>query len=174
MTQDPRSGPPPGEIHELAERAVDFVRRALHVTLDYTPETLPVLDHWLRAVPRDEPAMLELAAATAGAYFGEVVRKTLGGEWRDDGVLRLVVGIELTPAGMAAEAISNDDSDGRGTFEVPAGDRAAVEDALSAREVPEDEYYSLCGRLELLQLVADVLVGRREAAQGGSGFEPEA
>jgi len=43
--------PPPGAVHELAERAVDFVRRSLGLVLDYTPETLPLLDHYLRMAP---------------------------------------------------------------------------------------------------------------------------
>src|SRR5262245_8258710 len=83
--------PPPGAIHELAERAVDFVRHAIFpegasrkggLVLDYRPETLPILDHYLAGVPRDQPETVKLVAAASGAYFGEVCRRALGGGWR--------------------------------------------------------------------------------------------
>lgn len=160
--------PPPQDVFEFAERAVDYVRRAVGMTLDYTPETLPILDHWLDGVPRDRATMVELVAATAGAYFGEVVRKALGGEWvATEGAppswrLRLTGGVELSPVGFAAEAILEGEVEGYdGSFDVPPDTRAAVEQALSELEVPEDEYYSLSGRLETLMTVVDLVVARR-------------
>jgi hypothetical protein len=159
--------PPPGDIHELAERAVDFVRRAVGITLDYTPETLPVLDHYLRSVPADRPELVTLVAASSGAYFGEVIRRAMGGEWEDDPEqdggwrLTLVGNIQLAPIGIARETITKDDSLGVGGWDVPLPHREAVEEAMTAAgEVPEDEYYSLSGRLETLHLIADVVAGR--------------
>jgi hypothetical protein len=160
--------PPPGSVHELAERTVDFVRRALTLTLDYTPETLPLLDHYLRSVPRDQPETVRLVATTAGAYFGEVVRRTLGGEWDDredqsplDWRVQLTGGVSFCPGGVAALAILQAESeDIDGEFDVPEASRDLVEDALAARgRVAEDEYYSLSGRLEVLMFVCDLVVG---------------
>jgi hypothetical protein len=159
--------PPPGAVHELAERAVDFVRRSVGLVLDYSPETLPLLDHYLAAVPEDKLETVALVAATAGAYFGEVARRALGGEWGDtEGDPReweLVVagGLRLAPTAFAREAILGEDT-GEAVYDVPDDDRDAVEDALEQRgEVPVDEYYSLCGRLETMQLIADVLTAGR-------------
>ena len=56
-----------------------FVSPEGGIQLEYDSNTLPVLDHYLRTVPDDQPAALELVVATSGAYFGEVVRKLLGG-----------------------------------------------------------------------------------------------
>jgi hypothetical protein len=166
--EDPRTGPPPGDVFELAERAVDFVRRALGMTLDYTAETLPVLDHYLGTVPTDQAATVDLIAATAGAYFGEVIRKELGATWELDGApakwqLVLSVGVRFAPVGAAVEAITHDDAEGEGAWEVPDGERQAVEEALEGREVSVEEYFSLSGRFETLQLVADVIAGRKAA-----------
>jgi hypothetical protein len=164
---DPRL-PPPGAVHDLAERIVEFVRRAVGIVLDYTPETLPVLDHYLGGVPEDQLETVALVSATAGAYFGEVARRLLGGEWDEAGgewELLLPGGLRLSPSALAREAIIETDT-GEATYDVPQDDREAVEDALEGRgPVPEDEYYSLCGRLETLQLIEDVLAARR-LAQG--------
>lgn len=165
MPQD--KTPPPGAVFELAEQAVANVRNATQMVLDYSPETLPVLDHYLRGVPRDQPETVRLMAATAGAYFGEVARKAIGGEWDvhdpapGDWRLTLTGGAKLSPVGMAAEAILQAPTEGyEGEFEVPEEERAVVSDALADREVPEDEFYSLSGRLETLLHVADLLAAR--------------
>jgi hypothetical protein len=172
MERDEKT-PPPGVVHELAEQAVAWVRLASTIVLDYTSDTLPLLDHWLSHVPLDQPDTIRLTAAAAGAYFGEVARGTLGGSWRirderDPSTWQLVLagGIEIAPMGVAAEAILKgplDDLDG--SFDVPAADRGAVEEALADREVPEDEFYSLSGRLEAYALIADVLAARQSVTR---------
>jgi hypothetical protein len=48
------------------KRAVDLARSAVGIVLDYTPDTLPVLDHYLRGVPRCDE-IIALVAAAAGA-----------------------------------------------------------------------------------------------------------
>jgi len=166
--------PAPGAIHELAERTVDFVRHAVRgkrggIVLDYRPETLPVLDHYLRGVPKEQPATVALIAAAAGAYFGEVARRALGGEWEQTGdppeswTLVLPGGLRMVPGALAQSAIRQEEDEA--CYDVPDEDREAVEVALEGREVPEDEYYSLAGRLEVLQLIADVLATLRERGQ---------
>jgi len=162
-------------VHELAERAVEYVRRALGLVLDYTPETLPVLDHYLDQVPTDQPETVALVASSAGAYFGEVTRRSLGGEWEGPGLgrvpptgwrVRLTGGVSFSPIGYAAESIVEAEVEGYdGAFDVPPADRPAVEQALEDREVPEDEYYSLSGRLETLEYVVDIVMSRRAPAE---------
>ena len=70
---------PPEAVRELAEACVGYVLGAVGVPLDYTPDTLPLLDHYLRTVPENAAGeVLALIAPAAGAYFGEVVRRTIG------------------------------------------------------------------------------------------------
>jgi hypothetical protein len=162
--------PPPGDVHDLAERAVEYVSRALGVLLDYRPETLPVLDHYLDQIPRDQPETIDLIAAAAGAYFGEVARRALpvaaegagrgdvpARDWR----VRLSGGVSFSPVGYAISSILEADVEGYDpSFDVPPGDAEAVEDALAGKEVPEDEYYSLSGRLEALEMVVELVIAR--------------
>ena len=163
--------PPPGEVHELAERAVEYVKRAIGIVLDYDRATLPVLDHYLRRVPRDQGETVELIAAAAGAYFGEVARRTLGGAWEGAGLgngdppsswrVRLSGDVAFSPVGYAAEAVVQGELDGfDGGFDVPPAHRQAVEEALAEKAVTEDEYYSLSGRLEVLEDVVELVVAR--------------
>lgn len=99
--------PPPALVDELAGACVRFVEKAVGIAPDYTFETLPLVDHWLReareaAIARARAASLvgasrggpvapdetlRLVAAAAGAYFGEVVLRRYPGWWRlvDDG-----------------------------------------------------------------------------------------
>jgi hypothetical protein len=166
--------PPPGAVFELAERAVDFVRTTMGLVLDYTGDTLPVLDHYLRQVPEDQPDTVRLIAACAGAYFGEVIRRQLGGAWEDTtgepaGWQLLLPGpVRLQPVGVAGQAIIERDDDEAfdGGFAVPEAAQAAVEEALTARgDVSEEEFYSLSGRLEVLMLVTDVAVASTAPGQ---------
>jgi hypothetical protein len=78
----------PQRVRDLAEACVRFVEKAVGVKLDYEPETLSLLDHYLlgaRAAAAERPAAGELVAHAAGAYFGEVVRRRYASWWRFDG-----------------------------------------------------------------------------------------
>lgn len=210
-------GPGPEQVLDFGDQAVEYVRRSLGVALAYDSETLPVLDHYLRQVglrpdsPRGpaEPELLaaELVAATAGAYFGEVVRRRLGGSWHlpssDPGTWRLVLpsGLWFFPVAMVMAAIRGPDTDedGAGWDGDERDDRVLDgDDELSARDdfdegvevtgdwdaslqsppylrphvervlhgmadVSEDEYYSLCCRLDTLEHVQAVLAGMASA-----------
>ena len=52
-------------VQELADACVRYVRAAVGVELDYQPETLPALDHYVSS-RRQEVAERPEAAATAG------------------------------------------------------------------------------------------------------------
>src|SRR5262245_42548074 len=110
--------PVPARIREYADQAVAYVRTALGVTLEYDSDTLPLLDHYLREVPAGDGqrATIELVIATSGAYFGEVVRRRLGGRWeagqeddKEDWRLVLPTGLNFSPAGFVASAIARSD-----------------------------------------------------------------
>jgi hypothetical protein len=163
---------PPLSILELAARTVDQVRAAVGVDLSYDSETLPIIDHYLRSVPHDRAETVLLIAITAGAYFGEVVRRALGGEWliEDDQLAdaRLVLpwGLSFSPAGMAASTILQSDDlcqlgELDSTFDIEEMDTGLhapesmilhLKDSLERMSpVSQEEYYSLCGRFDTLE-----------------------
>lgn len=167
----------PARVSEYADQTVAYVRRALGVALEFDSDTLPLLDHYLRTVPADQGATMALVIATSGAYFGEVVRRRLGGRWeipvRDPGVSQtppafegadwrivLPTGLSFSPAGFVASAIAQADLDDFDSeIDAPARMRPHVQQALARMgELPVDEYYSLCGRLDTLEHVHEVLV----------------
>jgi hypothetical protein len=144
---------------------VTYVQRALGVKLEYDSDTLPVLDHYLRTVPGDQPATSQLVIATAGAYFGEVVRRRLGGRWEsvgDEAEWRVVLptGLNFSPVGFVASAIAQADvEDVDSEIDAPPRMRPYVQQALQRMgEVSIEDYYSLCGRLDTLEHVHEVLV----------------
>jgi len=171
----------PARVSEFADQAVAYVRRALGVALEYDSDTLPLLDHYLRNVPEGQPATMALVVATSGAYFGEVVRRRLGGRWelesdRINGHAReeaetppiegadwrvvLPTGLSFSPAGFVAAAIAMADLDDLDSeIDAPPRMRPYVQQALARMgEVSVEEYYSLCGRLDTLEHVHEVLV----------------
>jgi hypothetical protein len=182
----------PAEVVEYADQAVQYVRRALGMTLEYDSETLPVLDHYLRSVPGENAAAAHLLAATAGAYFGEVVKRRIGGVWemptRDPGSWRLVLptGLWFSPAAIALAVIVGSDEDGNLSDEVtdPEADsitgsdwdaslnspgplRPLVAQVLdNMADVSHDDYYSLCGRLDTIEHVESVVAGVASARRG--------
>jgi hypothetical protein len=223
---DDGDGSGPDEVLEFAAQAVEYVRRALGVTLEYDSDTLPVLDHYLREVgvphgpartgadaDRPEAVAADLVAATSGAYFGEVVRRRLGGSWsmpsRDPGSWRLVLpsGLWFFPAAMAMAAIvgpdadvddgpdldrdpdadddDDDDDDDRAdldaeksvdewdpSLQAPPLLREQVRRVLHGMaDVSEQEYYSLCCRLDTLEHVQSVLAAT--ASAGRSHRDPD-
>lgn len=157
----------PAQVREFAAEATRYIYAALRFEVDYGNETLPVVDHYLRTVPRDESAALALVIATTGAYFGEVVRRHLGGTW-DLGTgdpngwrLTLPSGLSFAPAGLVAAAIIQSDEleDLDATLDAPPKLLPNVEFALSRMaNVTMEEYYSLCGRFDTLEHIQDVLL----------------
>ena len=154
----------PEEVGELAARAVDYVQRAVGVGLEYDSDTLPILDHYLGIVPRGDVNATALVAATAGAYFGEVVRRRLGGSWDlsggDPGAWKLVLpgGLSLLPSGFVMAGIVRDQEVDPG-LDAPAAMRPILEGALAQMaEVTDDTYYTLGFRFDTLEHLQSVLL----------------
>ena len=167
--------PVPARVREYAEQAVAYVKRTLGVTLEYDSDTLPLLDHYLRAVPEEQLATMQLVIATAGAYFGEVVRRRLGGRWEagaEEGTWRVVLptGINFSPVGIVAAAIAQADlEDVDSEIDAPPRMRPYLQQALARMgEVSIEDYYSLCGRLDTLEHVHEVLVATAAQMMGNT------
>lgn len=162
----------PTQIAEWAEACRSYVKEALGIELDYTPETLPILDHYVRS--KAKPAaqeVRELLTPPLGAYFGEVVRRSLdadGVRWHAPGEQLEAHRLEFdafflcfNPLGVAVEVLMADDAEGFGAhFQLLDESRPAVEAALSESEsVSADDYYTFTMRYETLELVVSVLLG---------------
>ncbi|HEX9296820.1 MAG TPA: hypothetical protein VF881_13340 [Polyangiaceae bacterium] len=174
---------PPEPVADLARGCVRFVEAALGVSLDFEPETLPVLDHYI-ATRREEllakPETMALMARAAGAYFGEVVRRRVSSFWRiasdDPGDWDLClepVYLAFNPLAVAYDAITHGDEAGATAhLQIDDEDREAVEARLA--ELPpaeEEEFYSFSLRLEVLEISADAIKARMiEAGLGDVGF----
>ena len=176
----------PPRVREYAEQVVTYVKKALGVTLEYDSDTLPVLDHYLRTVDEaagggNQPATIQLVVATSGAYFGEVVRRRLGGRWElntEDIEWRgvLPTGLNFAPAGFVAAAIAQADLDDVDSeIDAPPRMRPYVQQALQRMgEVSLDDYYSLCGRLDTLEHIHEVLVAVAATMMGDTDDEDDA
>jgi hypothetical protein len=172
----------PARVREYADQAVEYVRRALGVTLEYDSNTLPLLDHYLRDVPQGEmqTAALQLVILTSGAYFGEVVRRRLGGRWDMSGETEaqwrvvLPTGLNFSPLGFVASAITHSEGeDIDASIDAPQRMRPYLQQALQRMgEVSEQDYYSLCGRLDTLEHLHEVLVAVA-AQMMGNAVDPD-
>ncbi len=167
----------PVEVAELAAGCRRFVQESVGVALDGTQDTLPLLDHYLQQVPPSAPeAVRRLIAASAGAYFGEVVAHHLpGARWHLVGSEHTAWRIEFAPCflafhpiAMAREAIEGRELEGLfGSLHVRPQDREPLHEALDRLGgVREGDYYRLAVRFEVVQLAYEVLGARRN--EGGS------
>lgn len=171
----------PAQVADFAAQAVEYVRRAVGLTLEFDSDTLPLLDHYLRTVPEEQGNAVALVAATAGAYFGEVVRRALGGAWQlvgdDASTWRLVLpgGLSFLPARLVLSVICRDDGDdGDPSFQAPPKMWPVLEAALERMgQVSEDEYYSVSCRLDTLEHLQAVLLATAAARAADDEKQPD-
>lgn len=162
--------PPPEPIPEFVTACLEYVRRALKVDLDFTPETLPLLDHYItlsRETVKEKPDLAPLITRAAGAYFGELVRSRLSGFWRvptinvhDWSVCSSEVFLWFNPIGTAYDALyGNAEHEGpRSMLRVTAEDHELLAQRLAILPpVPEDEFYSFSTRFEVLEVASETL-----------------
>lgn len=156
-------------VQELAQGCVRFVQQALELELDYTTDTLPILDHYLVQAREDpRPELDSLIAPAAGAYFGELVRRELapwrwhctGDEFEQYRLEHERCFLYFHPVSMALEALHGKPlPDGATSLQVLPSERDAVKEALDRMgQVREEDYYRLCTRYEALEQVLTTLV----------------
>jgi hypothetical protein len=175
----PGDDAPPRPVLDLAAACVRQVLAAHRVALDFTPETLPFLDHYLRearAEVRSRPDTLPLVAHAAGAYLGEVVRKSHVCWWRldghDPGAWRLEFRdayLAFYPVQVVHTALTRDQDDPAFSgLEMPRADLESLAARLAALpEVGEEEYFAPSTRAEILDIAVDALVARRASEPDG-------
>ncbi|MCA9531683.1 MAG: hypothetical protein KC543_16255 [Myxococcales bacterium] len=160
-------------IDDLAGACVAAVRAAVGVEPDFTPETLPLVDHYASLAGGASEPVLALTAPMVGAYFGEVVRRHVAeAAWYlpddDHARWRLELAecvLRFNPVGVAREALTGALAPGWGAhFETRPGDVPSLEAALrNAGPVTEDDYFRLSVRVEVLELAHATLLGAMEA-----------
>jgi hypothetical protein len=170
LVGDVEAAPP--LVDELADACVRFVQAALGVRLDFSAETLPLLDHYI-AARRSElvsrPETVGLIGRAAGAYFGEVVRRRFRSFWHlesDDPSTWEIrfepVYLAFSPLAVAYDAITHGDEEGpTAHIQLDDEDREALEARLA--ELPtasDDEFFSFSTRLEVLDIAVDAIKAR--------------
>ncbi len=173
--------PPPEAIMELCRACIVHVKTALHVELDFEPETLPVLDHYLvanREQIRDRPELRELLTRTAGAYFGELVRRRVDGIWllgddqpRSLRICGRTAYFSFNPVGAVVECLIEDAEAARPSGELhllPRHRRVLAERLGLLPEISTDEYYRLSTKLEVIEIAVDTC----RMVEGADGDTP--
>ena len=181
--------PPPAVIAELADSCVRYVERSLGVKLDFTAETLPLLDHYLAEAQKALVAQSEadanaakttlpLLVHTAGAYFGEIVRRRYPSWWRIEGSDPMTFRIELETAYLALSpmlfmyealarglALRGDEAVFEAAqIEMDEEDQKDAAARLADLEVDDEEYYAPSTRLEAIDVCVETIRSRRLAA----------
>jgi hypothetical protein len=167
--------PPPQPVAELVAACSRFVASKYKVALDGTPETLSLVDQYVRDARdamKERPEAVELVAPAVGAYLGEVMRQSFGAEWFAEGAheaWRLYftnVYLSFNPLGMAREALTMREEEGwHAHLELDPAEREVVDERLAiVPEVEEEEYYLPSTRLEVVTIVVETLRARAEAA----------
>jgi hypothetical protein len=177
--------PSPTAVLELAASCVRFVGSRYGVALDFTEDTLPVVDQYVRDAQKEidqRPEALALVAATVGAYLGEVMRRSFGAFWFADGeysAWRLYfthVYLACNPLGMVLEALAPEEAEGwHAHFEIDPGDADVVAARLAALPEVEAELFSMpTTRIEALTIVYEALRSHMEELNTGDvRFGPE-
>lgn len=172
--------PAPDSIVELYQACVGYVKAAVGIELDFSPETLPILDHYM-TISREslvaQPTVEPLLVRAVGAYFGELVRRRINGIWRIpsvDAATWRICGrsayFAFNPVGIVAECLmQKEDGPGpSGEIRLPRQDRRLITERLALMpDVPEDEYYLLSTRLEVIEVIAETLQMAAEQGEGG-------
>lgn len=179
----------PAVVEDLALGAFRLVKERLGFELDFTPETLPVLDHYLEQIReeddgRPDDKAVALVGPCAGAYFGEVVRRSLHGlrwhcpegdyeGWRLEGE---GVFLSFNPIGAALEALFAGPVPGwNAHITVLPERRAPVDRSLEAAgPIREDDFYRLAVRHEVLEQTLRVLESFARGNGEARAFGPEA
>jgi hypothetical protein len=156
-------------LERLIKTAVDQVEQTQGIAPDFTPETLPLVDHHLNSVVAlQDVEQRAFSLAAIGCYFGEVVRRRLDARWATPSDNPLGWRIELNSCFLyfSPLAIANEVLVGCETAEFDASfgtlgkHHEAVDSRLKqAPQIGEAEYYSLSSRLEVAELISDFLVG---------------
>jgi hypothetical protein len=169
----------PQEAQIIAERCVEHVRNRHEVELDYTSNTLSVIDFFIRDVVAEECGgtapppgdsrrahLVHLLGSTVGVYFGELLCRTFPCRWRISGeepenwlIEFDHVPLRFNPTIASVEAFTEQEAAGLGQVLItePMEVETLIERLSVAPPVPADEFFSLTTRFEVLQIAVEWL-----------------
>ncbi len=159
--------PPPNEVADGAQTCIRYVQKNLGIALDYQPETLPVLDHYLReARASSGPETTELIASVAGCYLGEVLRSRHPLTWdtqHDDPLQWSLTAPSITVFPLAIARVALEGPDAERQFETfrlaPKLQKALARRLQALPPVPDEEYIAPSTRVEVVDIAFDLLTG---------------
>jgi hypothetical protein len=168
----------PDEVAELVASCIRFVHASTGMMLDFSSETLPILDHYLLEARADLARRSEaapLVAQAAGAYFGQVLAKELNTFWHAVGpdpqrwlACCQSVYLAVNPIGIAYDILYEGAAHDGPSAELMLApeDRDGIEQRLRALpDAPPGDYYTFSTRFDVIQIAAEAL--RAEMLTGG-------
>ncbi len=175
--------PMPAPVAELSAACVRFVASKYGVPLDFGPDTLSLVDQYVRDAREelagksegDRQGHLVLLQASIGAYLGEVIRRAHRGVWYCEGehdgwrVRMTRVYLEMNPIGMAREALTLEPQEGWAAhLETDPAERDALAERLaSLGDVEDEEYYAPTTRFDIVEIAVEALAARARASGMG-------
>ncbi len=158
---------------ELVAACVRFIASKYKVALDGTPDTLSLVDQYIREARnayKDRPESIDLVAPAVGAYLGEVMRQEFGAEWFAEGsheAWRLYFTntfLAFNPVGIAREAIRMEEEQGwNAHLTLDPAERELIEERIAIMpDVDEAEYYLPTTRFDVITVVVETLRARAE------------
>lgn len=175
--------PMPAAVAELVAACVRFVASKYGVPLDFGPDTLSLVDQYVRDARTelegkpegDRQGHLVLLQASIGAYLGEVIRRAHRGLWHcpaehDGWRVRMTrVYLEMNPIGMAREALTLEVQEGwHAHLETDPAEREALAERLAALgDVEDEEYYAPTTRFDVVEIAVEALAARARASGMG-------
>ena len=169
---------PPAQVAELVAACMRFVASKYKVALDGTPDTLSLVDQYIREgriAYEARPESIDLVGPAVGAYLGEVMRQEFAAEWFAEGShesWRLYfrhVFLSFNPVGIAREAITMKDEPGwNAHLTLDPAERELIDQRVAAMpDVDEEEYYLPTTRFDVITAVVETL--RAHAESSGTG-----
>lgn len=160
----------PEAVLELAASCVRFVQAKFGIELDFTHETLPLLDHYAREAReevKNRPEATTLLVDAMGAYLGQVLALEFGGMWKVEGtdphawrVCLQSAFISVNPVGVAYDVLHGGQNHAGPSSELGLApeDKALVEGRLAALPpVSEDEFFTFSARYDVFHIAFEAL-----------------
>lgn len=169
ISHDVAPAVPPAAL-ELAASCVRFVQTKFGIELDFTHETLPLLDHYA-AEARNElqrrPEATTLLVEAMGAYFGQVLALEFGGLWKnpmeDAHQWRICLQsafLSINPVGVAYDVLYAGHNHAGPSSELGMApeDKALVEGRIAALPpVREEEFFTFSARYDVFHIAYEAL-----------------
>jgi hypothetical protein len=172
----PRGGPlEPDWIRELGFACRQYVWSKVKIELDGTPETLPVLDHYVSLIRGDlqkGPHAEPLVTRAVAAYFGTVLAMGIDGFWKvssqsdESGwwICTRPVYLALNPVAVAYDVVAAtvDHSGPASELQLDRLEYDFVMQRLARLpQLTEEEYFTFSARYEAVDIAVAALRERR-------------